>query len=133
MSTFSKKLFQVKKFQLQSMSNAITCIDKRFAVKNSGISCLALIFSLSNLRTILPMAASACKKWVKPGLDIQFKQSEDNPASACKKWVQAWVARCDNLYHDTVFLCRSIRSHGPKLGLLDVTISTMIQFFWVDQ
>ena len=30
-----------KIFLLQSMSNAIRCIDKRFAFKNSGISCLA--------------------------------------------------------------------------------------------
>ena len=34
------------------MSNTIICIGKRFAVKNSGISCLALISNLSNL-TIL--------------------------------------------------------------------------------
>ena len=27
------------------MSSAITCINKRFAVKDSGISCLALIFN----------------------------------------------------------------------------------------
>ena len=32
-------------FQLQSMSYARTFIDKRFAAKNSGISCLALIFN----------------------------------------------------------------------------------------
>ena len=30
------------------MSNAIACIDKRFAVKNSGISFLALIFKSSH-------------------------------------------------------------------------------------
>ena len=37
------------------MSNAIRCIDKGFAVTNSGISCLALIFNLSNSRmTNLP-------------------------------------------------------------------------------
>ena len=35
-------------FQLQSISNARTCIYKRFAVKSSGISCLALMFNLSN-------------------------------------------------------------------------------------
>ena len=41
-------------FQLQSMSIAIRCIHKLFAFKNSGISCLALIYNLSNLRrTIL--------------------------------------------------------------------------------
>ena len=42
-----QKLCKVKKFQLQSMSNAIRCIDHRFAFKNSGFACLALIFNLS--------------------------------------------------------------------------------------
>ena len=49
--SIEQKLCEVKIFQLQSMSNAIRCIDQRFAFKNSGISCLALIFNLSNLRT----------------------------------------------------------------------------------
>ena len=31
-----QKLCEVKIFQLQSMSNAIRCIDQRFAFKNSG-------------------------------------------------------------------------------------------------
>ena len=37
-----------KIFQFKSNVNATICIDKRFAVKNSGISCLAfkLIFDL---------------------------------------------------------------------------------------
>ena len=39
---------------IHSMSNAIKCINQRFVFKNSGISCLALIFNLNNLRmTIL--------------------------------------------------------------------------------
>ena len=38
------KTMQWKKLQLQSMPNAMMYFDKRFAVKNSGISCLALIF-----------------------------------------------------------------------------------------
>ena len=38
------------------MSNAIKYIDQRFAFKNSGISCLALIFNLSNLRTTIMQA-----------------------------------------------------------------------------
>ena len=42
---------KVKIFQLQYMSNAIRCIDQRFAFKNSRISCLASIFNLNNLRT----------------------------------------------------------------------------------
>ena len=33
------------------MSNAIRCIDQRFAFKNSRISCLALIFKMKNQRT----------------------------------------------------------------------------------
>ena len=45
-----QNLCEVKIFQLKSMSNAIRCIDQRFAFKNSGISCLALIFNLRNLR-----------------------------------------------------------------------------------
>ena len=36
-----------KLFQIQSMSNIIKCIDKRFAIKNLGISRLALTFSLN--------------------------------------------------------------------------------------
>ena len=52
--SIEQKLCKVKIFQLQSMSNAIRCIDQRFAVKNSSISCLALIFKLKNQsKTIL--------------------------------------------------------------------------------
>ena len=46
--SIEQKLCKVKIFQLQSMSNAIRCIDQRFAFKNSRISCLALIFNLKN-------------------------------------------------------------------------------------
>ena len=38
------KLLNEKTFPIQSMSNTIKCIHKMFAVKNFGISCLALIF-----------------------------------------------------------------------------------------
>ena len=44
------KTFVKRKFQLQSLYYAITCTAKRVAVKNSGISCLALIVNLSNLK-----------------------------------------------------------------------------------
>ena len=43
-----QKLCIEKIFQLQSMLNAIRCIDERFPFKNSRISCLALIFKLKN-------------------------------------------------------------------------------------
>ena len=43
--SIEQKLCKVKIFQLQSMSNAIRCIDQRFAFKNSRISFLALIFN----------------------------------------------------------------------------------------
>ena len=52
--SIEQKLCKMKKIQLKSMSNAIRCIDHRFAFKNSGVACLALIFNLSHLRlTIL--------------------------------------------------------------------------------
>ena len=35
------------------MSNAIRCINQRFAFKNSGIACLALIFNLSYPRSTI--------------------------------------------------------------------------------
>ena len=38
------------------MSNAIRCINRRFAFKNFGISCLALIFNMSNRRTTILLA-----------------------------------------------------------------------------
>ena len=42
------------------MSNVIRCINQRVVFKNSGISCLALIFNLSNWRTTILHA----KKWL---------------------------------------------------------------------
>ena len=41
--------YEEEKFQLpgQYLSHAIICIDKRFAVKNSVISCLALKFQVN--------------------------------------------------------------------------------------
>ena len=50
MST-EQKLCEMKIFQLQSMQNAIKCINERFAFKNSRILCLALIFNLKNPST----------------------------------------------------------------------------------
>ena len=47
--SIEQKLCEVKIFQLQSMLNALRCINERFAFKNSCISCLALIFKLKNL------------------------------------------------------------------------------------
>ena len=41
---------QSENISTNSMSNAIRCINQRFAFKNSCISCLALIFNLNNLR-----------------------------------------------------------------------------------
>ena len=49
--SIEQKLCELKIFQLQSMSNAKRCIDQRFAFKNSGVSCLALIFNLKNPST----------------------------------------------------------------------------------
>ena len=64
--SIEQKLCKVKIFQLQSMSNAIRCIDQRFAFKNSGISCLALIFNFNNPRTTVLKAkksvAATCRR-----------------------------------------------------------------------
>ena len=38
---------EVRKFQFLSASNVILCINQRFAVKNSGISCLTSMLNLS--------------------------------------------------------------------------------------
>ena len=46
-----QKLCKVQIFQLQSILNVKGFIDQRFAFKNSGISCLALIYNLNNPRT----------------------------------------------------------------------------------
>ena len=43
------------------MSNAIRCIDHRFAFKNSGIACLALIFNLSYLRLTILHPKKQCE------------------------------------------------------------------------
>ena len=52
---------ELKISQLLSMSNAITGINKSFAVNNSALSCLALIFNASNPRTTILQA----KNWFK--------------------------------------------------------------------
>ena len=46
--SIEQNLCEVKIFQLQSMLNAIRCVDQRFAFKNSRISCLAWIFKWKN-------------------------------------------------------------------------------------
>ena len=51
--SMEQKLCELKKFQLQSMLNAIRCINHRFAFKNSCIACLALILNLSYPRSTI--------------------------------------------------------------------------------
>ena len=45
--SIEQNLCQEIYFQIQSMSNITKCIDKRFAIKNVGRSCLALTFNLN--------------------------------------------------------------------------------------
>ena len=61
---------EVRKFQVQSMLNAIICINKRFEVKNSGIPCPALIFNLSN-----------------PGMTILLNPGRNKAVQGCKIWL----------------------------------------------
>ena len=51
--SIEQNLCKAKIFPFQSMSNVIRCINQRLEFKNSGISCLALIFNLNNLRMII--------------------------------------------------------------------------------
>ena len=67
-----QKLCNVNVFQLQSMSNAIGCINQRFVFKNSGILCLALIFNLNNLRTTVLYAQKIRCRWRNTTSHIQF-------------------------------------------------------------
>ena len=55
---------QRENFQFQFNFNVMKCTNKRFAVKNSDLSCLALIFNLSSPR----MAILCAKK----GLRLQI-------------------------------------------------------------
>ena len=55
-----------KIFQHQSMSNAMTCFDQRFAVKNSGVYSLASLFDSSNPNIKIPASkqlVQVCKVW----------------------------------------------------------------------
>ena len=72
-----QKLCEVKIFQLQSMSNAIKCIDlhsrilnsERFALKNSDI---ALTIVLSNQRGTILLLISARKKAIAGNLQVTY-------------------------------------------------------------
>ena len=64
-----------KIFQLQSMSNAIRCINQRFAFKNSRISCLALIFKLKNTSTTVLYAKKISCRWRNMTINIPFVSS----------------------------------------------------------
>ena len=60
----NQKLCEEKKIRLQSMSNAKTCIDRRFTVTNSGLSCqssLADIQKLSNEFSHISLTLMQCK------------------------------------------------------------------------
>ena len=66
---------EVKIFQLQSMLNAIRSVDQRFAFKNSGTSCLALIFNLNNPRTTVLYAKKSVKGCKIPVKNCLFQET----------------------------------------------------------
>ena len=74
-----QKMCEVKMFQLKYMLNATRCINQRFAFKNSGIVCLALIFNLSYLRTTIlqPKAVPGCEALKL--IYCSFLQTNTNP------------------------------------------------------
>ena len=66
----------MKIFQLKSMSNAIKCIDQRFAFKNSGFSCLALICSqniwFSPEKALENSWFCSQNLWLSPGIALEW-------------------------------------------------------------
>ena len=75
--SIEQKLCKVNIFQLQSLSNVIRCINQRFALKNSRILSLALIFNLNNLRTTVLYAKKIDCRCGKTTSHIQFFRSID--------------------------------------------------------
>ena len=70
------------------MFKTMTYIDKRFAVTNSGISCLAWIFNLSNPRTTILNA----KNWFKVvRCDESYSFSKDQFEPVALWLEQQWV------------------------------------------
>ena len=66
--SIEQKLCEMKLFQLQSMPNAIGCMDQRFAIKNSCRSCLALI--IVDIQPGLSENDNPARKKAFPGCEI---------------------------------------------------------------
>ena len=56
-----QKLCEMRKNQPHSISNAIACIEKRFVVKSSGISCLALMEQSENDSPAVKKSVQDCE------------------------------------------------------------------------
>ena len=152
-----QKLCEVKIFQLQSMSNAIRCIDQRFALKNSRISCLALIFNLNNRRTtILYTKISVAggeirrytaffEEWIRTyGLAVKVSRMEsgDMVSISDECWNSRsptawhWARQCTDtrafiLQHSLLFFFlgfRQWRSRAERVVNLNTTIR--LPLFW---
>ena len=82
--SIEQKLCKVKICQLQSMSNAIGCINQRFAFKNSRISCLALIFN--NLRTTVLYTIFFCAGLQCPASDLSDGSLQKQRTESSWQW-----------------------------------------------
>ena len=68
---------KVQIFQLQSMLNVMRCMNERCVFKNSGFSCLALIFNLKNSSVAVLYAKQLVAGGKIPKLIYPFFQAID--------------------------------------------------------
>ena len=126
-----------KIFQLQSMCYSMKSVEKVFPVKNFGVSCLALIFNLSNqkkidlglLRGLLdmtsqtpsfapnpfePMAYWSSRVSVSQAIWVQFSKSTETLCALghfAWHWARQWTDTCVFvLLHSLLFFSSRISS-----------------------
>ena len=93
------KLCEVKRYQ------ATRCINQRFVFKNSGISCLALIFNLKNLSTTVLCAKKLVCRWRNTTSHIPFLSG--NWYEPCWwRWVTVSMATWVRVLRSAETLCR---------------------------
>ena len=93
--SIEQKMCEEKKIQPQSMSNVIMCVDQRLrlAVKNSGVSCMASIFYLSNLKIKFSMHKISLSLQDMPRCNDSYSSFLGRLIWTCGLVVK-WVAVC---------------------------------------
>ena len=123
-STSISTLIMFKKWMPLKL-NAITCIDKRFAVKNSGISCLALIFYLSNPRMTILHAENRFKVAKHPWLYTVF---------FCKLiWTHGLVVKVSSKATHGLEVKVSSKAWRVWWHVFDSTRESLVRWVWFKQ